>query len=73
MSNLVTESEVSNVAKPHHCALRCSSPLTSIALTFHRQGDHRCSGDVIQSLLAMQKLNVKTYFLKIIYIIKIIC
>lgn len=43
---------------PWYCVLRDSSPMTLIFQQVHRNGDHRCNGDIVQTLLSMQKMNI---------------
>ncbi|KAF2878692.1 hypothetical protein ILUMI_27479 [Ignelater luminosus] len=44
--------------KPQYCILRESSPMTLLFSNLHRRGEHRCCGDILQTLMAMQKVNV---------------
>lgn len=54
---------------PWYCVLRDSSPMTLIFQQVHRNGDHRCNGDIVQTLLSMQKMNVSEGSLHVPFII----
>ncbi|CAH0563543.1 unnamed protein product [Brassicogethes aeneus] len=43
---------------PQHDLLKLSSPLTYVLTSKHRKGEHRGCGDVLKTLISMQKLNV---------------
>lgn len=53
-----TNSNSTEDFKPQYCILRESSPLTLLFSNLHRRGEHRCCGDILQTLMAMQKVNV---------------
>ncbi|XP_025836461.1 uncharacterized protein LOC108742227 isoform X2 [Agrilus planipennis] len=43
---------------PQHCILRDSSPMVLCLRKIHRNGDHRCAGDLIQSFVSLQKVSI---------------
>lgn len=47
-------------SKPIHYILKEQNPLSVISKKFHRNGDHRCCGDIIQILLSSQKGTVSS-------------
>lgn len=48
----------SSTETPQHEILKINSPLTVIFKKRHRLGQHRCAGDLLKSMAAMQKLSV---------------
>ncbi|XP_017778096.1 PREDICTED: uncharacterized protein LOC108563814 [Nicrophorus vespilloides] len=55
---LKNDLESSQMRIPWHCILRDNSPLTKMFNKQHRFGDHRCGGDIVETLMSMQKLNL---------------
>ncbi|XP_050311537.1 uncharacterized protein LOC126747086 [Anthonomus grandis grandis] len=56
-SSLVSE-EIKHQETPQHENLKVNSPLTVIFGKKHRVGQHRCAGDLLKAMAAMQKLSV---------------